>query len=239
MMLYIVRHGHPVYSPVEQLTDLGHKQARALEKRLIGSGITKIYSSPLRRARETAEPTANALGLPINIEPWTSESLAWSRFAKKCPDGHTRWVWDCDDCAEFVRGENHEAGDQWYEIEQMQELLNAKEGYAQLQAESDEFIARHGYVREGNVYRIERPNDEKIAVFCHQGFGLSWLSHLLRIPPNIFWISFDISHTGVTVLEWHNRKSGYTVPKVWCLSDLSHVFADDNLDYKYHSHIKF
>ena len=52
MYLYIVRHGYPIYGPVEQLTDVGHRQARALVKRMIRSGITKIYSSPLRRAIE-------------------------------------------------------------------------------------------------------------------------------------------------------------------------------------------
>lgn len=239
MHLYIVRHGQPIYSPKEQLTDLGHKQARALAPRLIEAGINKIYSSPLRRARQTAEPTANELGIPINIEPWMSEDVTWRRFTQKFPDGKTRWVWEWDACSEFVRGANHDAGDEWWNIEPFKAMENGREGYAQLQAESDEFLARLGYVREGNEYRIERPNHDRVAVFCHQGFGLTWLSHLLRIPPNIFWISFDLSHSGVTVLEWRNRKSGYTVPKVWCLSDLSHVFADDNQEYRYHSNIRF
>ena len=52
MFLYIVRHGHPVYAPKEQLTDIGHRQARALVPRMIRAGITRIYSSPLRRAIE-------------------------------------------------------------------------------------------------------------------------------------------------------------------------------------------
>lgn len=117
-------------------------------------------------------------------------------------------------------------------------MTNARKGYERLQVASDDFIARLGYVREGNVYRTEKPNDERIAAFCHCGFGMTWLSHLLRIPPNIFWVSFDITHTGVTVLEFRNRKCGWTVPKVLCLSDMSHIFADENVDFLYQSHMK-
>lgn len=235
MFLYIVRHGHPIYGPVEQLTPTGHRQARALAPRMVQSGITKIYSSPLRRAIETAQPTADALGLPINIEPWTSEGNAWARFCRRLPDGGQTWVWNVDDIGSFVRGENHEAGDKWYEIEAMKDVLNGKDGYAALQAESDEFLSRLGYERDGNEYIIRRPNDERVAVFCHQGFGLSWLSHLLRIPPNIFWAEFDITHTGVTILEFSNRKCGRTVPKCLALSDMSHLFADDECDFSYHT----
>ncbi|MBQ3860721.1 MAG: histidine phosphatase family protein [Clostridia bacterium] len=236
MFLYIVRHGHPVYGPKEQLTETGRKQARALVPRMVRAGITRIYSSPLRRAIETAEPTAHALGLPIGIEPWCSENLAWSRFTRDLGEGRRTWVWNIDDIGSFVRGENRDAGDRWYEIDAMKTIVNGKDGYAALQGESDEFLARLGYVREGNDYRIERPNDERVAVFCHQGFGLTWLSHLLRIPPNIFWAEFDVTHTGVTVLNFSNRKCGRTVPKCLCLSDMSHLAEDGYADLRYHTH---
>ena len=44
---------------------------------------------------------------------------------------------------------------------------------------SDEFMQRHGYIREGSRYRVIKHNDDKIAVFGHGGFGLTWLAHLL------------------------------------------------------------
>ncbi|MBQ3815828.1 MAG: histidine phosphatase family protein [Clostridia bacterium] len=236
MYLYIVRHGYPIYGPVEQLTDVGHRQARALVDRMVKSGITKIYSSPLRRAIETAQPTADALGLPIGIEPWCSENLAWSRFTRDLGNGRRTWVWNVDDIGSFVRGDNRDAGDRWYEIDAMKTIADGRGGYAALQRESDEFLARQGYVREGNEYRIVDPNDERIAVFCHQGFGLSWLSHLLRIPPNIFWAEFDMTHTGVTLLSFANRKCGTTVPKCLFLSDMSHLYADEYADARYQTH---
>ena len=242
MLLYIVRHGHPVYAPEEKLTELGHRQARALAPRLVEAGITKIFSSPLRRARETAQPTADALGLPIEIEPWTSEDLAWDRFTKpvstdKVPWG-TTWVWFSDDPGQFVRGANHDCGDRWAEIEPMSVVPQARAGYEQLMADSDEFLEKLGYKRDGNEYVITEPNDERVAVFCHQGFGLTWLSHLLRIPPTIFWNEFDISHSGVTIVEFRNYACGRTVPKCLCLSDLSHLFAADDCNMLYHQEMQ-
>ena len=233
MLLYIIRHGHPVYMPEEKLTELGHRQARALAPRMKEAGIEKIYSSPLRRAIETATPTAEALGLKINVEPWMSEDLAWERFTKPLPGGKT-WIWYTDDPGAFVRGGNRNAGDRWPLIDAMNVAPQAGEGYKALMAESDEFIARLGYVRDGNEYIIAKPNESRVACFCHQGFGLTWLSHLLRIPPNIFWNEFDITHSGVTVLYFHNYECGRTVPKCLCLSDMSHLFADDGCNMIYH-----
>ncbi len=236
MILYIVRHGHPVYAPVEMLTETGHKQARALVARFADVGISKIFSSPLRRARETAQPTAEHLGLPVNIEDWMSEEIAWERFTWFDPDHiyGSRWMWDVDDPASLVRGKNHDAGDNWADIAEFQYSTTAKQGYADLTTASDDFMERLGYKRKGNEYVILEPSEEKIAVFCHQGFGLTWLSHLLRIPPNIFWTSFDITHTGVTVLEFKNYPCGRTVPRCLCLSDMSHLFRDDECNMLYH-----
>ena len=62
MLLYIVRHGDPIYNP-DSLTPKGHLQAKALAKRFALHGLDKIYSSPLIRAQQTAKPTCDILGL--------------------------------------------------------------------------------------------------------------------------------------------------------------------------------
>ena len=49
------------------LTALGREQARLAARALANQPITAIYASPLRRARETAQPIADALGLPVTI----------------------------------------------------------------------------------------------------------------------------------------------------------------------------
>ncbi len=53
----------------DRLTDRGHEQARNAARALQGRGFTRLISSPMRRAQETAEPIAEALGLEIETDP--------------------------------------------------------------------------------------------------------------------------------------------------------------------------
>jgi len=236
MLLYIIRHGHPTYNAEDDLTEEGHKQAMALVPRLVQSKISRIYSSPLNRAIITGKPTANALGLDIHIEPWLSEGFAYKHFAYRDQYGKKHWIFFDNPC-DFVHGKAHDAGDKWYELDAMKVMPTAKEGYEILQKNSDDFLSRIGYLRDGNEYIIKDPTDDHIAVFCHQGIGLVWFSHLMRIPPNIVWAQFDLTHTGVTVIEFKNRPTGRTVPKCLCFSDMSHLFAAEDTEYLYHSSI--
>ena len=72
MLLYIVRHADPIYE-TDSLTDRGKLQAKAVAKRLQKSSIERIFSSPLGRAKETADYTCKLLGIEKSIEDWTRE----------------------------------------------------------------------------------------------------------------------------------------------------------------------
>ncbi len=74
MLLFYIRHGDPVYDP-DSLTELGHKQAEALSERLALNDLDEIYCSTSVRARQTAEPTAKKLNLPVNLLDWCNESF--------------------------------------------------------------------------------------------------------------------------------------------------------------------
>ena len=68
--IVLVRHGQagddqPRYGPETPLTQLGRTQAEALAGALRDEGVTRIVSSPFARARQTAQPTAELLGLEI------------------------------------------------------------------------------------------------------------------------------------------------------------------------------
>ena len=78
MLLYIIRHGDPDYT-TDTLTERGKQQAEAVALRLQRSGITKVFSSPMGRAKETAAPTCRLLSLPCGIEAW-SEEIGEERF---------------------------------------------------------------------------------------------------------------------------------------------------------------
>lgn len=75
MELVLVRHALPVRidathdgAPADPgLDDLGREQAARVVDALTGQGVTAVYSSPARRARETAAPLAEHLGLPVSV----------------------------------------------------------------------------------------------------------------------------------------------------------------------------
>ncbi len=81
------------------LDDAGLAQARALAQRLADYPIVAIYSSPLKRAVETARPTAQQLGLPvqplpgiidINYGDW--QGLSHDEVAQAHPDLYRLWL---------------------------------------------------------------------------------------------------------------------------------------------------
>jgi broad specificity phosphatase PhoE len=76
MLVYFVRHGESASNAApgamalpgnqgDRLTERGFEQARAVAEHLGEAGATRVLTSPLRRARETAEVIAERLGLPI------------------------------------------------------------------------------------------------------------------------------------------------------------------------------
>ncbi len=60
------------------LTDLGRQQAAGLIEQLSGLGLTALVASPYRRTLETAAIVADALDLPISINPLVRERCVFS-----------------------------------------------------------------------------------------------------------------------------------------------------------------
>jgi 2,3-bisphosphoglycerate-dependent phosphoglycerate mutase len=78
--LLIIRHALPRRvettdgSPADPpLSELGRRQARALAEWLADEKIDVIHVSPMRRARQTAEPVEAALGLEATVNEGVSE----------------------------------------------------------------------------------------------------------------------------------------------------------------------
>ncbi|MBP5610162.1 MAG: hypothetical protein J6X72_02330, partial [Clostridia bacterium] len=83
----------------------------------------------------------------------------------------------------------------------------------------------------------ERPNDERVALFAHQGFGMVFFSSLLDIPYPLFATRFDQTCTGMTVIEFKDH-DGIVVPKMLELSCDAHLYAAD-LPTEYNRRIRF
>ena len=84
MELLLIRHALPerrenTDGPADpELSDLGRRQAEHMANYLATESIHAVYTSPLRRARQTAEPLARALG----VEPTVVDGLAeYDRYA--------------------------------------------------------------------------------------------------------------------------------------------------------------
>lgn len=89
--LYFIRHGQTVWNVAHkicgvtdiELTQQGHDQAIALGKKLAAdkTRIDEILCSPLVRAQATAHHIADALSLPVRVEPRLREQC-FGRFEK-------------------------------------------------------------------------------------------------------------------------------------------------------------
>ena len=86
-------------------------------------------------------------------------------------------------------------------------------------------------------YKIVQPNDDRVALFAHQGFGIAFLSCLLDIPYPQFANHFDMCHTGMTVIEFRDE-GGFAFPRVLTLSSDSHLYRD-GLPTNYHNRLRF
>lgn len=92
------------------INEQGRREAEALAARLAGEGLQAVYTSPLQRTRETAEPIAAAAGVPpladedlleIDFGAWTGKAFeelrddpAWrvwntARGLARPPDGES------------------------------------------------------------------------------------------------------------------------------------------------------
>ncbi len=111
--LLLLRHGQTEMSVERRysgranpdLTEHGHAQAAAVAagiRSLDGAAdVTAVLSSPLRRARQTADPVAAALGLPVTSHDALLETdfgawdgLTFAQARDRDPDIHRRWLGD-------------------------------------------------------------------------------------------------------------------------------------------------
>lgn len=108
----LVRHGQTALSAERRfagrgdvpLTDLGRQQAAAAASRLAArGGIDLILTSPLGRARRTAEAAGERLGAPIAVDDdlvetdfgsW--EGMSFAEVAERWPQAMTSWLASAD-----------------------------------------------------------------------------------------------------------------------------------------------
>ncbi len=225
MLLFYVRHGDPLYEP-DSLTPLGVRQAEALAKRIALYGVDKIYSSTSNRALLTAKPTAEMLKKEVIPLDFANEKYAAEGFGIKL-EGKWDWVQAHPKMLSLFASEEIRAlGFKWYEHPLIKQYGFDK-GVERIYDEADRFLLGFGYehIRYTGKYKTVKPNDERIALFAHAGFGLAFFSAVLDIPYPEFTAHFDMCHSGMTVIDF--RECGeYAVPKIMTYSSDSHLYRE-------------
>ncbi len=145
MQLLLVRHALPLRSEPGQgsdpeLSEEGVEQAERLPDALARFPITRLVSSPQRRAVQTAQPVADALGLPIEID----ERLA-----------------------EYDRDLPHYIPVEQIAAENPEELERLANGQLPSSVDEDAFLARVSAAVDDIVAAAD--HDDTVAVFSHGG----------------------------------------------------------------------
>jgi len=108
--IWFIRHGETLWNRARRLqgwqdialNDTGRRQAQALAQRLADAAahapFAALYSSPLARALQTAQPTAMRLGLTIQSEPalrerrfGVLEGIPLHEIAQRAPEAAAVW----------------------------------------------------------------------------------------------------------------------------------------------------
>ena len=145
MQLLLVRHALPLRTePGEgsdpELAEAGWEQARRLPTALARFPITRVVSSPQRRAVQTAEPVAGARELPIDLD----ERLA-----------------------EYDRGLSHYVPIEQVRAERPDEWARMAQGQLPSSVDEQEFRNRVGAALSDIVATSD--HDDTVAVFSHGG----------------------------------------------------------------------
>lgn len=107
--LFLLRHGETALTPEKRLSgsggsdpalsETGRRQAEAAARTLAAHGaVQAVVSSPLRRARQTAETVARRLGLEVHVDEGLTEAdfgvwegLTFAEVGERYPDELAAW----------------------------------------------------------------------------------------------------------------------------------------------------
>jgi 2,3-bisphosphoglycerate-dependent phosphoglycerate mutase len=182
MELLLVRHALPVRKvntdgPADpELSEAGHEQAKHLAAYLRSETIHALYASPMRRARETATPLAEATGLAMTIVDKVAEF-----------DRHQGEYIP----AEEMKATNHPRWQAMMAGEPLEHDIPAE------QFQTD--------VVEAITAIIDAHPGQKVAVVCHGGVINAYLSDVLGLPPStgFFYPNYTSIHRVIASRNGH------------------------------------
>jgi 2,3-bisphosphoglycerate-dependent phosphoglycerate mutase len=160
--IILVRHALPVRIELEtgiadpELSTEGHEQSKKMAAYLACENIDAVYASPLRRARETAQPLIEQLGIQYEI---------------------------CEGVAEFDRNSNEYVPAEELRATNDPRWQKMMKGEWDETADSPE-VFRDRVISSINEL-VERHPGEKVAVVCHGGVINQYLAYVLGISTQM------------------------------------------------------
>ena len=217
MDLFLIRHGDPDYAR-DSLTEKGVREAKLLSERMEKENIDYFYCSPLGRAQKTASYTMEKY--PDKEMPtleWAREfqgTIGKGAFKKQCWDRKPAYWTKFDDYYSY---------DKWMKVKLMRKG-DVERHYKAVCDGVDELLEKHGYKKDGRIYKVTNSNHDKIAIFCHFGVESVILSRIFSVSPMIMWHNFVALPTSVTRLVTQEREKGKAIFTCVQYGDLSHLY---------------
>jgi broad specificity phosphatase PhoE len=198
--LVLVRHAEPEWEPggraVDEpgLSERGRRQAERAAQALRELGpFDVIYTSPLRRVRETAEPILTALGQQAQVQSWLAE-LGLPSLEGQTTEQVTRY---------FSEVRARDLAHWWDGMPGSSESF--RHFYERVSAGIEGLLAGEHRLRvhEDGGHRIwQIPEAGRVLILAHEGTNAVLISHLLGIDP-VPWaaIRFTSAHAAIHCLR--------------------------------------
>lgn len=203
MYLYLIRHAQPDYEH-DSITELGKQQAEKLAQWFSDIKVDELYHSSMGRAGQTASYLAKTLNLAPKSLDWARE-LCWGKSNGDANDPLSPWV-----IKDKVIKSCHcyPEGDSWKTVDDMKDdkiVADIDEHCRAL----DDFLADHGYVRQGQLYKAENPNEKTVVLVCHGGVISAFISYLTNTPFFQFISHMGSDLTAVTKINFQGEQGEY------------------------------
>jgi 2,3-bisphosphoglycerate-dependent phosphoglycerate mutase len=190
MLLYLIRHGESIYNREGriqgqadiELSEFGLRQAEAIALGMQSVPLDALFSSPLKRAYQSAIPLSQAQKLEIQVHQGLREinagafsGLKWPEVAERFPE-HAE-PWERQDMDFVIPG-----------------------------GESRQMLQDRGVQALNEIAALPY---ERVAIVAHGGLLCAALKGILRLPPELN--PFSLFNASISRLVWDGRWQILTV----------------------------
>ena len=179
MKIYYIRHGEPTYNEHDELTEYGNYQVNEISKFLSKIPFKLAFTSPILRAKRSAEPTLNKLGITSKVVDWASEDFVWFNLNGEW-EGNWYWLFIIPSYLEIFKKYYDKTNEDFYEDPEIQKT-NFKMIKTTIDKGIDEWFETLGFVhdRKNKKYIAKNVKEKEVILFAHQGVSTFIFSSLL------------------------------------------------------------